>query len=206
MYLVVNASISGLILVLATAATAKIVAAVRPLLKAFGCLEVAVAVALLIPAAQLVGLAVALGLSLAFTAGALRASEDGDCLCFGTSFRAAGRRSRLMRSESALPELQAAVPRMRSTDVWLVYRDHPSGGQNEHAFAAGLVISREAFAQWNVRGVPYAVVVSPAGRVEAKGDLLGVGRLLETLAIEPTDHLVPKSDGTGDSDMEVVTQ
>jgi hypothetical protein len=106
--------------------------------------------------------------------------------------------------ESALPELQAAAPRMQSTDLWLVYRDHPDHAHSELSFAKGLVISRDVFAEWNVRGVPYAVVVSPAGRVEAKGDLLGVGRLLETLDIEPTDHLAVRHNGAGGSELEEV--
>lgn len=107
--LFVSASISGLVLVFASAGLTKIAASVPPLLRGLGGLEIAVAVTLQVPSAQITGLAIALCLCIAFTVGAVRGSGDADCLCFGASFRARGSRSRLMRSALTLVLAACAI-------------------------------------------------------------------------------------------------
>ena len=86
-----------------------------------------------------------------------------------------------------LPDLAQLASEADAFGLWLIAEEDPSNEfQQAHpALTSRLVVSPDAFVEWNVRLVPYALVVSPTGEIQAKGDLLNMSRLRVELGLDP---------------------
>jgi hypothetical protein len=94
-------------------------------------------------------------------------------------------------------KLEEMAPQFPDVDFRFVMRDPlPLESPLRHRFALDrAVVSPRAFDDWGVVGTPFGFVVGTAGKVLAKGDLIGVRRLWDTLDPTPargqeahTDH------------------
>lgn len=89
---------------------------------------------------------------------------------------------------SALPakleEISQAVPDVR---FWFVAKTKPAPASGlRHPFALHhMVIAPEAFEKWGVYGTPFGFVLGTNNTILGKGDLIGTGRLYETLDPSP---------------------
>jgi hypothetical protein len=82
-----------------------------------------------------------------------------------------------------LPELGTLADQAEQAYVWFVLEDPPGEGSPLAALDGRAVIAADLFREWKIASVPFAVVITEDGKVEAKGQLLGVGRLREELGL-----------------------
>ena len=86
--------------------------------------------------------------------------------------------------EEVLPEVRTISEEAPDIDLWVVLEAEPPGSS---AFRDGLaprsLVAGGAFGAWKISTVPYACIVTEDGTLEAKGQLLGTGRLREALGL-----------------------
>lgn len=82
-----------------------------------------------------------------------------------------------------LPEFTALADEADDSDVWFIVDDSPSEESPLVTLNGRALLGPGLFRDWKITTVPFAVVVTEEGKVEAKGQLLGVGRLREELGL-----------------------
>ena len=86
--------------------------------------------------------------------------------------------------EEVLPEVRTISEETADVDLWVVLEAEPPATS---AYRDGLVqrslVASGAFGAWKITTVPYACIVTEDGTLEAKGQLLGTGRLREALGL-----------------------
>jgi methylamine dehydrogenase accessory protein MauD len=96
--------------------------------------------------------------------------------------------------DEVLSEVRRVSEEAPDIDLWVVLEAEPS---DKSVFRDGLarqsLIASSAFGAWKITTVPYACIVTEDGTLEAKGQLLGAGRLREALglSVDPVPEEAP---------------
>ena len=101
---------------------------------------------------------------------------------------------------SVAPQIERLTDDADDSKVWVLLERLPSASSDLRGrFDASGIVSPTAFEEWHIDQVPYACVVTSEGRLEAKGRVINVGRLRETLGLPQID------DESAEEEQETVT-
>jgi hypothetical protein len=85
--------------------------------------------------------------------------------------------------EKIRSDLEQTARDASDTDLWFVFDREPNSDNEFRRFDGRVVVAPEAFDEWKIKTVPFACIVAEDGKLAAKGELHGVGRLREELGL-----------------------
>ncbi len=85
--------------------------------------------------------------------------------------------------EKIRPHLEETVGDAPDADIWFIYDRAPSAQNAFRRLDGRVVVAPKTFQDWKIETVPFACVVAEDGRLTAKGELQGIGRLREELGL-----------------------